>query len=131
MNVFKVREPLVISFNQGEIRHQRAIAEIFPIRGGLLFFDTFWWDSSGHPIHAVHGKIMGDGPWFVKDPENAGIKNIRIDYLTQERFPLLFSEYQAWLQRKNETDPETYEQAVKMNVDEYVRTFSYKPEKGE
>lgn len=128
MNVFKVKEPLVISFNQGEFKHQRAIAEIAPIRGGLLFFDTFWWDSSGHAIHEIRGKITGDGPWSVKS-EDEGIKNVRIDYLTQDRFPLLFSEYQTWLQRKNDIDPERYERGVKHNVEEHIRMLSYKPEK--
>lgn len=67
MDLFKAKGPLVINHPRGG---RRVIAELFRVKGGIIFADVGWYGSSGYPFHLVQGEITGEGPWRTNDPED-------------------------------------------------------------
>ncbi len=63
MNIFDEKRYLKIS--GPDMGEDRIIVKLFPIKGGLCFFDIGWIYASTNPIHFIKGKIEGEGPWTI------------------------------------------------------------------
>lgn len=109
MDIFKYQDPLVIELEDNNIR---LIAELFrleelnPLRRGIVFADTFWYDADGaHPFHEVEGVLVNPEPlkphWDIDDAEIYPL-NLVVDEETKKR---LVAEWDAWkYYRANEED---------------------------
>ncbi len=52
---------------------RRIAAELFPLKDGAVFFDIFWYGSSGHPMHRIPGPMFeGTDYWEFGDFEKDG-----------------------------------------------------------
>jgi hypothetical protein len=98
MDLFKIFEKegqLVAVIEPG---HTRLMVECFPHKGGLVFFDCGWPESSGHPIHELKGPIKeSGGHWELAD----GVEVHRYD---AKKFPKLETNVLTWARYKK--DPE-------------------------
>lgn len=119
MTPFDFKDPLVIELDS---QNQRLVAELFrleefdPTREGIIFVDTWWWDSHGHPFHEVEGVLKGKGPfWDIGEAEIFPLSTL------PEGNPL-HNEWRAW-RAFRETDTEgkkaTREAALKLLMDLY------------
>lgn len=89
MKVFESKDQLVIDHPLGG---RRLIAELFESEKGLVFVDTWWWESSGNPFHEVVGKITGDGPEWEIESADVWIEPLDM----KDELDLLVQEYQEW-----------------------------------
>jgi hypothetical protein len=64
------KENLVITIPE---HGQRLAVELFPYKGGAVFFDVGWTEGFGHPMHIIPGPIAGAYPrWQFGNPEDEG-----------------------------------------------------------
>ena len=89
---FEQHLPLKIVIEKG---HERVVAEGFIVKGGIVFWDVGWYESSGHPIQFIAGKVSGRGPWTVGDKQ----------ILEMERDEKLFqTDWEPWQRFRNHPD---------------------------
>ena len=111
-------ETLYVHWDNHECR--RILAEVFRTKKGeLLFFDTGWPLSDGHPIHIIEGPMPTEGPpWQFHDDDRK-----IIDILTDDNpDKALLSNRDVWqwyrLTEGEQYDTESAREALHTEVTE-------------